>query len=380
MDSPHAVPEASSPLALLPASMLFSTSSARTEVATTTGIRSQARLPGINNHQTRTRSLAGVTATTNAFRTNDPFSVGLGAHCNAAAGTGPTTRSRKRSHMSTAAVASAASAPSRKRNAPRCTSNRKKPPPGAELKEAPPAVASAGIKSDGNDDGADKKPAAVVENCCICMCDVEPNDLAMINSCDHRFCFGCIEKWSERENKCPLCKTRFTKIDRVNKTRKKKGVKGVKNTKKVKQSDQRSDIGNGAALEGLIANLNRNSGNLARIIFGGFEFGNPSTSRAAFSTTRTLNGARAEFVNEDSDDDDDLDSPMAAFMRALHGSSVANGVSMSTTVVRPMTVTAHFSTTTRSFARNLHDSTAGNGADNPLEIDDDSVEEVIEID
>jgi hypothetical protein len=69
---------------------------------------------------------------------------------------------------------------------------------------------------------------------------------------------------------------------------------------------------------------------------------------------------------------------MAAFMRALQGSSVANGVSMSTTVVQPMTV--HFSTTTRSFARNLHDSTAGNGADNPLEIDDDSVEEVIEID
>ena len=71
---------------------------------------------------------------------------------------------------------------------------------------------------------------------------------------------------------------------------------------------------------------------------------------------------------------------MAAFMRALHGSSVANGMSMTTTVVRPMTVTAtaHFST--RSFARNVHDSTAGRGADNPLEIDDDSVEEVIEID
>ena len=255
MDSPHAVPEASSPLALLPASMLFATSSSRNDVATNTGIRSQARLPGINNHQTRTRSLAGVTPSTNAFRTNDSFSVGLGAHGNAAAVTGPTTRSRKRSHMGTAAVPSAASAPSRKRKAPRCTSNRKKPPPGAELKKAPPAAASADIKSDGNNDGADKKPAAVVENCCICMCDVEPNDVAMINSCDHRFCFGCIEKWSERENKCPLCKTRFTRIDRVNKTRKKKGVKGVKNTKKVKQRDQRPDIANGAALEGLIGEL-----------------------------------------------------------------------------------------------------------------------------
>jgi len=80
------------------------------------------------------------------------------------------------------------------------------------------------------------------------MCDVEPSDLAMINGCDHRFCFGCIEKWSERENKCPLCKARFTKIDRINKKRK----KGTKNTKKVKQRDQRSDLAPGAALEGLI--------------------------------------------------------------------------------------------------------------------------------
>lgn len=231
--------------------------------------------------------------------------------------------------------------------------------------------------ADGDDDAADKKPAAIVENCCICMCDVEPNDIAMINSCDHRFCFGCIEKWSERENKCPLCKTRFTKIDRVQKKRK----KGTKNSKRVKQRDQRSDLAPGAALEGLIANLNRNSGSLARIIFGGFEFGHMSgpgaTGPRPFPATRTPNGAAAEFVDEESDDDD---SPMAAFMRALHGTSGANGVRMSTTVMQPMTLTAHFTTTTRSFARNLHDSTAGNGADNPLEIDDDSVEEVIEID
>lgn len=244
------------------------------------------------------------------------------------------------------------------------------------MKKAPPVAAA--TKRDDKDDNTEKKPAAVVENCCICMCDVEPIDLALINSCDHRFCFGCIEKWAERENKCPLCKTRFTKIDRVNKKRK----KGTKNSKKVKQRDQRSDLVPGAALEGLIANLNRNSTSLARIIFGGFEFGGisgsgPPTAHAAFATARSANGASAQFVDEDSDDDD---SPMAAFMRALHGAPGASGVSMSTTVVRPMTVTARFTTTTRSYARNVHDSTAGNGAENPLEIDDDSVEEVIEID
>jgi len=153
----------------------------------------------------------------------------------------------------------------------------------------------------------------------------------------------------------------------------------MKNTKKVKHRDQRSDIVPGAAaIEGLIANLNRNSGTLSRLIFGGFEFGSINsvgrpTHRVAFS--HTTNGARAEFVDDDSDDDD---SPMAAFMRALHGAPAANAVNMSTSVInRPMTL--HFTTTTRSFARNNHDSTAG-VADNPLEIDDDSVEEVIEID
>lgn len=119
-------------------------------------------------------------------------------------------------------------------------------------------------------------------------------------------------------------------------------------------------------------NLHRNSGSLARIIFGGLDL----RPTVAISTSRSASGIHARFT-EDSDDSDD-DSPMAAFMRALHGSSGARSIHMSTTVMRPMSVTTTFSTT-RSFARNLHDSTAGNGADNPLEIDDDSVEEIIEI-
>lgn len=94
----------------------------------------------------------------------------------------------------------------------------------------------------------------------------------------------------------------------------------------------------------------------------------------AISTTRSAGGVHAEFA--DSDDSDD-DSPMAAFMRALHGSSVSMTRSVVTT--GPISLSTHFASHTRSFARNRHDSTAGNGADNPLEIDDDSVEEVIEI-
>ena len=123
----------------------------------------------------------------------------------------------------------------------------------------------------------------------------------------------------------------------------------------------------------LSANLNRSSGSLARIIFGGFEFGQLQAGHR-MTTRHTPGGALAEFVDEDSEDDD---SPMAAFMRALHGAPAASGVRMSTTVVQPMTVS--FTTHTRSYAINNHDSTAGSGVENPLEIDDDSVDEVIEI-
>lgn len=237
------------------------------------------------------------------------------------------------------------------------------------MKKPPPSA----VKKECADDNAEKKPEASLDTCCICMCEVERNDIAQINSCDHRFCFECIEKWAERENTCPLCKVRFTKIERVNKKRGKKGER-AKNVKKVKQRDQRSDIQPGAALEGLIANLNRGT-SLARIIFGaGWEPTLPNSARTPFP-------ASLGFEDESEDDDD---SPMAAFMRALHGGSAASGIRMSTTVVRPLTVTTHrftttTTTTTRSYARNVHDVTAGNGAENPLEIDDDSVEEVIEI-
>eukprot|EP00535_Pseudo-nitzschia_heimii_P001044 CAMPEP_0197188246 /NCGR_PEP_ID=MMETSP1423-20130617/17511_1 /TAXON_ID=476441 /ORGANISM="Pseudo-nitzschia heimii, Strain UNC1101" /LENGTH=387 /DNA_ID=CAMNT_0042640041 /DNA_START=207 /DNA_END=1370 /DNA_ORIENTATION=+ len=386
MDSPHGVPEASSPVVLLPASNQFSLAIGGPEVATDDATRTSARLPVIA-HQSRTRSTAAVSGSIAAVRTNNSFSVGVGAHDQGTEASGPTRRSRRRLHSSTrerstgaTAFPQAASVPSRKRKAQSSpqraiskkksnkTNSRKKPPPGPALKKDPEG------KSDSKDDFADSKPAAV-ESCCICMCDVEPNDLAKIDGCDHRFCFGCIEKWSERENTCPLCKARFTKIERVNKKRK----KGIKNTKKVKHRDQRTDVLPGAAaIEGLFANLNRYNGPLStplgRLVFsaefGGFNAAGRPTHRVAFSTTHTANEA-------DSEEDD---SPMAAFMRALHGGPAANAVNMATTVVnRPVTVTAHFTTTTRSFARNVHDSTAG-VADNPLEIDDDSVEEVIEID
>lgn len=429
MDPPHGLPEGSSPVVLLPASPQFPYSISRAQVTTNSGSRTTTARPASPVHRhtlntnpysrlstrtTTTRSAgrdsqlirmrtgpspsvreatalynaevaAATSISTSESRTSSSFSV-IGSRGNVASATGPTTRSRFHSHAQNALMSFAphntvrstnsttvqppATAPSRKRKAPpseekrikapRNTRCRKKPPPGVDLKKAPPQA-----KYDKEDD---QKPEAKID-CCICMCDVEPDDVAKIDGCDHRFCFGCIEKWSERENRCPLCKARFHKIERV---RKKRG-KG-KNSKKVKQKDQRSELSSGAAIEGLIANLHRNSG-LARIIFSSLEVGGTGPA-AAISTSRSSSGVRAEFA--DSSDDSDDESPMAAFMRALHGSSVANGISMSHTVVRPISLTTHI--TTRSFARNVHDSTAGSGADNPLEIDDDSVDEVIEID
>ena len=45
--------------------------------------------------------------------------------------------------------------------------------------------------------------------------------------------------------------------------------------------------------------------------------------------------------------------------------------------VPPLTFTTQ--TTSRSYATNMNDTTAGNGAENPLEIDDDSDDETVEV-
>eukprot|EP00591_Stephanopyxis_turris_P005293 CAMPEP_0195525164 /NCGR_PEP_ID=MMETSP0794_2-20130614/25446_1 /TAXON_ID=515487 /ORGANISM="Stephanopyxis turris, Strain CCMP 815" /LENGTH=316 /DNA_ID=CAMNT_0040655549 /DNA_START=104 /DNA_END=1054 /DNA_ORIENTATION=- len=48
--------------------------------------------------------------------------------------------------------------------------------------------------------------------CCICLSEPKAHKAAEINGCEHVFCFECIDKWSKRENTCPLCKVPFTKI------------------------------------------------------------------------------------------------------------------------------------------------------------------------
>lgn len=52
--------------------------------------------------------------------------------------------------------------------------------------------------------------------CAICL-DAPPcmSEVASIGGCTHRFCFDCIDRWAETENRCPCCKARFQSIDRV---------------------------------------------------------------------------------------------------------------------------------------------------------------------
>ena len=101
-------------------------------------------------------------------------------------------------------------------------------------------------------------------SCCICLDLMSKKDLAMINGCKHKFCFECIEKWADRENTCPLCKERFSKIERVYKApRRKKKRKNPddaplprnKHSKRVKNRSQRADYGSGSALQGLLQGM-----------------------------------------------------------------------------------------------------------------------------
>ena len=194
-----------------------------TEVAADPSVASPTASRSRSSHSTRSHTNTTRTAPVRAVK-SEPGSEEAPAR--------PNTRSRRRHHTEQSNSGTSDMAPRKRKRFPKPPVQLKKPPPGSKSEEE-----------------EEKKPSAdATSSCCICMCDVEHEELALINGCEHQFCFGCIEKWAERENTCPLCKVRFSKIDRVNKRRK----KGTKNTKKVKQRDQRSDVVPGAALEGLL--------------------------------------------------------------------------------------------------------------------------------
>ena len=59
--------------------------------------------------------------------------------------------------------------------------------------------------------------SAKTTNCGICLNLIEVEGL--LNSCPHKFCHDCILAWAQvkknqRENRCPLCKLRFSQVTR----------------------------------------------------------------------------------------------------------------------------------------------------------------------
>ena len=155
----------------------------------------------------------------------------------------PARRSTRKRKAPETLTLSPESAP-KKRAAP------EKPPAAASAAKKPPVETRPPGKLKADPD-EDEKQQDCDSNCCICMTEPEPQEVAFINGCEHSFCFGCIEKWSDRENTCPLCKTRFTKIERSQKT------KRGKSTVKVKEKSQRSEFTSSIALEGLFGELGR---------------------------------------------------------------------------------------------------------------------------
>ena len=243
------------------------------------------------------------------------------------------------------------------------------------------------------------------------MCEPSKEEEATISGCDHTFCFSCIGKWSERENKCPLCKVRFNKITRVKAQRKRRGGKSVQNVKTVKNCDQRSDLVSGSALEAMlnsIAAANGANSHLGRLFAVMRPTSGPGGRRSSSRTTggggsRVTTNARGVFQVEIDDDDDDTFNPadFSAFMRnamqtsyqqarssahaaratnngagaAAHNPFSSGGGSRSFMSVSGL---ARAHPPARSHASNGNDANAG-AADNPLILDDGSDDDVVEI-
>ena len=126
-------------------------------------------------------------------------------------------------------------------------------------------------KKDGSAADVGKKPSSIFSKtatCCICLEVPTEEELSAIDGCDHPYCFTCIDTWANRENTCPLCKSRFTKIDKVNfksSKRKRGGVESGasemsslgRKSKKVRTRNQRADINVNNPLQGLFGKFVR---------------------------------------------------------------------------------------------------------------------------
>jgi hypothetical protein len=265
------------------------------------------------------------------------------------------------------------------------------------------------------------------------MCPPEESEEATISGCDHVFCFDCIGKWADRENTCPLCKSRFTSINRVHKVKRKKGEKRIPNSRRVRARDQRADLLSGPAIEAMLASIAAAGGPGGNSRIGRFFLAlsagprrappgappvaaaaaaaaAPSRSRGSRFSARSIvidddDALDLVFAADDGEDDDD-DLPMIDFgieaarlfgyRRPRHlGSSGSSGFGTRSAGGPPtapnydaLLRTAHRSgpggffppaPAPRTFATNSSEQNAGTSS-NPLEIDlSDDDDDVVEI-
>lgn len=284
------------------------------------------------------------------------------------------TESRKRKSRSTTSTS------------PKKRAARKKPPPDAR-DDSEPTEDSKPAATDEEEETTSEGEGGPPVACCICMCEPEKEEVSSINGCEHLFCFECIGKWSDRENTCPLCKSRFTAIARVHKIKKRKGGKQIPNSKRVKQRDQRADVISGPAIEAMLASIaaasNATPGRLGRFLVA---LGSRRPPTLAASSRRTTVILEDDIFSDETDEDELPMIPFNAYMRNMQSMSRAsNGMpSMFNMEFAPMPPSfggmppPQMPTQFRTYASNTFEQNAGSPS-NPLEIDLDDDDEEVEV-
>ena len=88
------------------------------------------------------------------------------------------------------------------------------------------------------------------EQCIICLS--VPTERGLLDTCEHLYCFNCIEKWIAVDSKCPACKREIKKITEVDwtakgKSKKRKHAGKEIHVQKKRQAVHYQQAGEGAA-------------------------------------------------------------------------------------------------------------------------------------
>lgn len=73
--------------------------------------------------------------------------------------------------------------------------------------------------------------------CCICLDSIKVR--GKLDSCDHRYCFDCIKRWSKETNQCPQCKKRFHQLEKITGDNKDNTTNSPANNKKRRKNSSK---------------------------------------------------------------------------------------------------------------------------------------------